>query len=57
MFKEEIIQLLAKQTKLRENEIENLIEIPPNSELGDYLGQEPEQRQSPKHYMVPHRCT
>jgi len=36
MFKEEIIQLLAKQTKLREAEIENLIEIPPNSELGDY---------------------
>jgi len=36
MFKEEIIQLLAKQTKLREAEIENLIEIPPNPDLGDY---------------------
>lgn len=36
MFKREIIQLLAKQTKLREPEIENLIEIPPNPDLGDY---------------------
>lgn len=36
MFKEEIIKLLANQTKLREDEIENLIEIPPNSDLGDY---------------------
>jgi len=36
MFKEEIIQLLEKHTKLRESEIENLIEIPPNPELGDY---------------------
>lgn len=36
MFKREIIKLLAKHIKLREPEIENLIEIPPNSDLGDY---------------------
>jgi len=36
MFKEEIIQLLEKYTKLRKEEIENLIEIPPNPALGDY---------------------
>jgi arginyl-tRNA synthetase len=36
MFKEEIISILAKNTKLRETEIEKLIEMPPNSDLGDY---------------------
>ncbi len=36
MFKEEIISLLSKETRLREQEIENLIEVPPNSEFGDY---------------------
>ncbi len=36
MSKSEIINLLAKETKLRKEEIENLIEIPPTSELGDY---------------------
>lgn len=36
MFKEEIISVLEKQTKLRKEEIENLIEIPPNPDLGDY---------------------
>jgi arginyl-tRNA synthetase len=36
MSKKEIIQLLEKHIKLREQEIEHLIEIPPNPELGDY---------------------
>lgn len=36
MFKEGIIKLLSKETRLREQEIESLIEVPPNSELGDY---------------------
>jgi arginyl-tRNA synthetase len=36
MFKKEIIQLLAKHIKLREAEIEKLIEIPPNPDFGDY---------------------
>jgi arginyl-tRNA synthetase len=36
MFKEEIIKLLVKETRLREEELVNLIEIPPNPELGDY---------------------
>ncbi|MDD5192112.1 MAG: arginine--tRNA ligase [Candidatus Nanoarchaeia archaeon] len=36
MFKEEIIGVLEKQTKLRKEEIENLIEIPPDPDLGDY---------------------
>lgn len=35
MFKEAIINILAKQTRLRKEEIENLIEVPPNPELGD----------------------
>lgn len=36
MFKEEIIKLLVKETRLRPKEIANLIEIPPNPDLGDY---------------------
>ncbi|VVB82648.1 Arginine--tRNA ligase [uncultured archaeon] len=35
-MKEAIIQILKKETKLREEEIEKLLEIPPSSELGDY---------------------
>ena len=36
MSKEEIVSILEKATKLRKEEIEHLIEIPPNSELGDF---------------------
>jgi arginyl-tRNA synthetase len=36
MFKEEIISILIKQTKLREAEIKQLIKVPPNPNLGDY---------------------
>ncbi len=36
MFKEQIIELLSKETRLKKEEIANLIEIPPNPELGDY---------------------
>jgi arginyl-tRNA synthetase len=36
MFEKEIAKSLAKVTKLKESEIESLIEIPPNSEMGDY---------------------
>jgi len=36
MFKPAIISALVKQTKLRKEEIESLIEIPPNPELGDF---------------------
>lgn len=36
MFKEEIISILVKKTKLREPEIKRLIEVPPNPDLGDY---------------------
>jgi len=35
-FKQEIIKLLVKETKLKEAELENLIAIPPNPKLGDY---------------------
>jgi arginyl-tRNA synthetase len=35
-MKEAIISLLSKHTKLSKEQIENLIEIPPSSELGDY---------------------
>ena len=35
-MKQKIISLLKKETKLPEKEIENLIEIPPSKELGDY---------------------
>lgn len=36
MFKEEIIELLSKETRLKKEEVEHLIEIPPNSDFGDY---------------------
>jgi len=36
MFKQKIIQLLAKQTKLKLEELEKLIETPPSQDLGDY---------------------
>jgi len=36
MFKKEIVSLLAKQVKLRKEQIENLIETPPNPDFGDY---------------------
>ena len=35
-FKEEIAKAIADVTKLEEKELENYIEIPPNSDLGDY---------------------
>lgn len=36
MFKEQIVNLLAKNINLKSEEIANLIEIPPSLELGDY---------------------
>ena len=36
MFRGEIDGLLQKQVKLKKDEILNLIEIPPDSKLGDY---------------------
>ena len=36
MFKQEIVSLISKQVKLKKEQIENLIEIPPNPEMGDY---------------------
>ena len=36
MFKKEIINLLSKEIKLKKPQIENLIEIPPDSNFGDY---------------------
>jgi len=35
-FKQEIITLLAKETKLSEEDLANLIAVPPDSKLGDY---------------------
>src|SRR3990167_3599369 len=35
-MKEKVITLLAKATNINEKELANLVEIPPNSELGDY---------------------
>ena len=35
-FKQEILKLLEKATKLKEEEVENLISIPPDPKLGDY---------------------
>ncbi|MBU2104342.1 MAG: arginine--tRNA ligase [Nanoarchaeota archaeon] len=35
-MKQKIINLIKKETKLKEKEIENLIEIPPSPDLGDY---------------------
>ena len=39
MFKEIVIDLLKKETRLKEEELEHLIEIPPNNEMGDYAFQ------------------
>tara|TARA_Y100000034_G_scaffold71518_1_gene86277 strand:- start:5318 stop:7006 length:1689 start_codon:yes stop_codon:yes gene_type:complete len=36
MFKQKIVSLLVKETRLRKEEVERLIAIPPNSEIGDY---------------------
>jgi len=36
MFKDKIVSLLAKNVRLKKEEIECLIEIPPNPDLGDY---------------------
>ncbi len=35
-FKQEIIKLLVKETKLKVDEISNLLAVPPNPALGDY---------------------
>ncbi|MDP2951223.1 MAG: arginine--tRNA ligase, partial [bacterium] len=35
-MKKQVVELLAKQTNLKEQEILNLIEIPPDEKLGDY---------------------
>ncbi|MBI2112525.1 arginine--tRNA ligase [Candidatus Woesearchaeota archaeon] len=35
-FKEEIVELLAQETKLKREELMNLISVPPNSTMGDY---------------------
>ena len=35
-FKQEIAKAIAKVTNLDSKELENYIEIPPNSDLGDY---------------------
>ncbi|MBU0456759.1 MAG: arginine--tRNA ligase [Nanoarchaeota archaeon] len=35
-FREEIIKILEKETKLSGKELANLISVPPNSKLGDY---------------------
>lgn len=36
MFKPQIISILAKQTKLKKEEIDSLIETPPSQDLGDF---------------------
>ena len=36
MFKQKIVSLLSKEISLRPEKIENLIETPPNPEIGDY---------------------
>ncbi|MFA6022459.1 MAG: arginine--tRNA ligase [Candidatus Pacearchaeota archaeon] len=35
-MKQNIVELLSKQLKLKKEEVEKLIEIPPNQEMGDY---------------------
>ncbi len=35
-FKKQIIKLLTKNTTLKEEELENLITVPPNPQMGDY---------------------
>jgi len=36
MFKQKIIELISKETKLKSEQVETLIETPPNPEMGDY---------------------
>ncbi|MEM3122029.1 MAG: arginine--tRNA ligase [Candidatus Pacearchaeota archaeon] len=35
-MKEKIVEILSKKLKIKEDEIENLLEIPPSLEIGDY---------------------
>ena len=35
-FKQEIVKILVKETKLKEAEIDNIISVPPDPKLGDY---------------------
>ena len=35
-FKKEIAEAISKATNLHEEELINYVEVPPNSELGDY---------------------
>ena len=35
-FKAELVKLLVKETKLKKEEITNLISVPPNAKMGDY---------------------
>jgi arginyl-tRNA synthetase len=49
-FKAELVKLLVKETKLKKEEIVNLISIPPNAKMGDYafpcfiLGKNPKEK-------------
>jgi arginyl-tRNA synthetase len=36
MYKDKLSSFLSKETRLKEDEIINLIEVPPNQEMGDY---------------------
>ena len=36
MFKEEIVKLLSRQVKLKKEEIDSLLEVPPREEMGDF---------------------
>ena len=35
-FKQELVELLAKNTKLKKEELSNLVVVPPDSKMGDY---------------------
>ena len=35
-MREEVVKMLVKESKLKKEEIENILEIPPNQEFGDY---------------------
>jgi len=35
-FRQEIVEILVKETKLKEAEIENILSVPPDAKLGDY---------------------
>ncbi len=35
-MREEIVELISKETKLKKSEVENLLEIPPSDDLGDF---------------------